>query len=291
LPGLDRRVLWAIRENMLQRGQNLDIRGCDQTAGRLAGHYSATAPQYEHLWAPVLEPFNLRLLAQLPLRGARRVLDVGAGVGTLLPHIRARASKAQVVGIDRSMGMIALAPRDLQRAVADVSQLPTAAELFDVAILAFMLFHVPDPLGALVEVRRVLVPRGCIGITTWGRAQAFLPDDMWTDELDSHGAPPDATPSSRGMMDSPEKLADLLNGAGFRVESIQREPFEQTHSVDELVALKSSLGPTARRLARLDEQTRGDCLARMRQRLVALSRDALTDRDEVIFAIAAKKQA
>jgi hypothetical protein len=120
-------------------------------------------------------------------------------------------------------------------------------------------------------------------------AQAFLPDDVWTDELDAHEAPPDAVASNRSMMDSPEKLTALLDEAGFGVEAIHREPFEQTYNVEELIALKSSLGVTARRLARLDQQNRRHCLVRVRQRLEALDADALIDRDEVIFAIAAMK--
>src|SRR4029077_18390388 len=99
---------------------------------------------------------------------------------------------------------------------------------------------------------RVLRPAGILGLTTWGTARPFLGDDLWTDELDAHEAPPDIVSSKRGLMDSPEKLAGLLEDAGFRTKTIHVEPFQQRMTVDELMALRSSLGPTARRLARLD---------------------------------------
>lgn len=60
---------------------------------------------------------------------ARRIVDVGTGVGSLMPDILAAFPQASLVGIDRSAGMLALAPRDrgMLRAVADARQLPLAS--------------------------------------------------------------------------------------------------------------------------------------------------------------------
>ena len=114
-----------------------------ESGDHLAGHYSSTAATYRALWAPVLESLSLPLLDELPLSNTGRILDAGTGVGTLLPHLRTAASHALIVGIDRSPGMIALAPKAFPLAVADIAELPLSQGAVDVAVLAFMLFPSP----------------------------------------------------------------------------------------------------------------------------------------------------
>lgn len=50
----------------------------------------------------------------------------------------------------------------------DAQSLDLPNDRFDIAIVAFVLFHLPDPPRCLEEVFRVLKPQGRVGTATWG---------------------------------------------------------------------------------------------------------------------------
>src|SRR6185369_12411936 len=91
-------------------------------------------------------------------------------------------------------------------------------ETIDVAVLAFVLFHMADPPAVLREVRRVLKVGGSIGLVTWGRDPGVPGTSIWTEELDAHGAAADprhASVRQHDRMDTPAKLTALLETSGF----------------------------------------------------------------------------
>jgi SAM-dependent methyltransferase len=96
-----------------------------------------------------------------------RVLDAGCGNGQYLHALARRPVHA--TGCDRSMGMLrtAVHPALLN---ADVAALPVRAGAFDVVLAVHMLYHVPDRVAAVHELRRVLAPGGvCIAVTNGAR--------------------------------------------------------------------------------------------------------------------------
>jgi SAM-dependent methyltransferase len=99
----------------------------------------------------------------------RRVLEVGCGWGELAEWV-SRETGAEVVAVDLSPRMVELArERGVAAQVGDVQALPFADGEFDVAIAAWMLYHVPDLDRGLAELARVLCPGGRLVVATNSR--------------------------------------------------------------------------------------------------------------------------
>jgi SAM-dependent methyltransferase len=90
----------------------------------------------------------------------RRVLEVGGGEGELAERI-VKEVGADVIGIDQSARMVEIQrSKGIDARVGDVQNLPFADGEFDVAIAAWMLYHVADLDRGLAELGRVLRPGG-----------------------------------------------------------------------------------------------------------------------------------
>src|SRR5262249_11697326 len=99
--------------------------------------YSPIASDYEEIWAPRLRPYALQLLDRLSLESARRVLDLGCGVGKLLPDIERLAPNAFVVGSDLTHAMLRLADPRFGRVAMDGMRLAFGDSPFDAIVSSF----------------------------------------------------------------------------------------------------------------------------------------------------------
>jgi SAM-dependent methyltransferase len=161
--------------------------------------------------------------------------------------------------------------------------------MFDAALMLFVLFHVADPLRALREVRAALRPEGRLGIVVWGDDPGLPGREIWSEELDKAGAAPDPRDASvmrQTWMDTPPKLTDLLEHAGFATDRVWSNRFVHTWEIEALWATQTQCGLPSRRLESLSADAARECASRVRERLEQLAPDALEYRTEVIYGIA-----
>jgi SAM-dependent methyltransferase len=250
----------------------------------VAGHFSEDAPLYERHWAASMARLGSRLLDDLPVGDAGVVLDIGAGVGALLPAIREAAPSAFVAGVDAAEGMIRRAPSSFGRAVMDAGRIAIRDSSVDAAVMPFMLFFLPDPSQGLREVHRILRPDGGLGVATWAAdANDYRADEVWASVMDEHGAPP-ARSWGLDLMDTPDKLGGLLEQAGFAEVRTGTEAEPQPMSLEAFIETRTSLGRSKRRFESLPPEVRSSVLTTARKRLSGLQPEDFTDPQVAVFA-------
>jgi len=254
---------------------------CLDYSDATAARFSRGAETYLRLWAPVLRPHAVRLLDALPLADARRVLDLGTGVGALLPDIARAAPHASLVGVDIAPGMLALAPKAVPVAAMDAASLAFRPGTFDAALMVFVLFLLPEPIVALAEVRRALRAGGVLGIATWAGEPIFPALEIWFDELASLGFPPARWPT---LTASEKDLSKLLASSGFTRTRTWSSPFLFHPDLESFVELRAGLGKVW--LDALAPRARSAFLERVRRRLSSLSADGFANHAVILYAAA-----
>ena len=255
----------------------------------LSDNYTAEAPVYEVTWAEGLRTMGSELLAEMGLSDPQSVLDVGAGVGALLDDIAELFPGAWVVGVDRAEGMIARAGSEHGRAVMDASRLAFAEGSIDVAVMSFVLFHLPDPAVGLAEIHRILKPGGRFGVATWGPDETWPASELWKEVLDEYGADEAAgVLSQHDLVDAPGKLQALFGEAGFEDVRTWTRTLDRLFSPEEMIAFHEGVAVSKRRLQSLDPATRERFRSDVGERLRAVEPEAFRLQADVVCASASK---
>lgn len=153
------------------------------------------------------------------LRTGASVLDVGCGPGTITADLAARVAPGRVVGVDRSAEVIERAAADHAASgatfrVADLMDLPFDDDTFDVVHAHQVLQHVPDPVGALVEMRRVCRVGGVVAVRDADYASfSWAPGDVRLDRW--LAAYRSVARRNGGEPDAGRHLLGWLHAAGF----------------------------------------------------------------------------
>jgi ubiquinone/menaquinone biosynthesis C-methylase UbiE len=123
--------------------------------------------------------FRRRLVEQAAIGDGMRVLDIGAGTGTLAALVGERHPGARVTGLDADPAMLARARAKAPGASFDEGlsyELPYPDASFD-RVLSSLFFHhlrPRDKRRTLAEAHRVLRPGGELHVADWGRAAGAL---------------------------------------------------------------------------------------------------------------------
>ena len=177
------------------------------------------------------------------LRPGWTVLDAGCGPGTITLGLSRRVTPGLVIGIDVEESQFASAREQAERDTlnaefrrANICDLPFEDAYFDAVFCHAVLQHLGDPIGALVELRRVLKPGAPLGIRA-GDMGGMLIDAESEEAAQAVAAYLGQTEKSGGDPYVGRKLARLLSRAGFAVESI-------TASYDVLTEALRSIDPS-----------------------------------------------
>jgi ubiquinone/menaquinone biosynthesis C-methylase UbiE len=147
-----------------------------------------------------------------------RWIDVGCGNGAFTQQLIERCAPGDVVGIDPSEAQLAFARSRCKPPLAqffhgNAMALPFPYGKFDAAIMALVIFFVPDPAKAVAEMARVVSPGGTVAAYAWDMLRGGSPTDPVWDGLRMMGVeqtlPPSADASRR------EVLHDLWINAGL----------------------------------------------------------------------------
>ena len=187
-------------------------------------------PEQERL-VQQAEHWRHRLIADdTQLEAGTRLLEVGTGVGAVLAVLAQEFPAIDVTGVDIEPRQLEFARGYLERAGveatllrADALALPFDDESFDHVWMMWFLEHVADPVGALREARRVLVPGGAV--TAIEVDYSTCRADPTTPAMGALFRTMVQGMAAAGWSDAGTRLPGWLREAGFRDVDEGERPF------------------------------------------------------------------
>jgi ubiquinone/menaquinone biosynthesis C-methylase UbiE len=253
--------------------------------------YDGVADVYDRVHAPRFADAARDLVEALAVRDGDRVLDLGTGTGVAAAEV-VRAGGA-VVGVDRSVGMLAVGRRgrpDVPLVAGEAIDLPFRGGAFHVVLGNFVLAHFVKVETALFDVKRVLRPQGRVGFSAWSDGRDAY-QDTWL-ELVEEVVPREMLAPAYGSaapgherFKRPAAIEQTLRDAGFRSVRSERKRYQWTYARDDLV---DGLGTwTVGRFVRtmLGEAGWSSLMERTRAAFAERFPDPLTDFRDVIVAV------
>ncbi|HET8862288.1 MAG TPA: methyltransferase domain-containing protein [Solirubrobacterales bacterium] len=214
--------------------------------------------EYRDLVTAGLGAHGEEALATHPPRAGDRVIDLGCGFGDTTQRLAELVGPdGEAVGIDVSEPFIAAAREEAQAASADrirfISGDIQVAEIegeFDYAFSRMGIMFFANPVQALRNVRKALVPGGRLCAVVWRRKE----DNQWVrraelvvEEYLEHPEESDEPTCGPGpfSMANADTVTEQLKIAGFEGISLRRcdLPLKIGNDLDHAVEFNMALGP------------------------------------------------
>ena len=174
-------------------------------------------------WTAYFWEFGRLLAREVAVSPGGLTLDVAAGTGAVsLPLAKAGA---RVLALDVSAAMLAQLPRDgapllIDRVLGSAQALPLPAASVDAVTCGFGVAFLPDLVGALAEMRRVLRPAGQLALSWW----RFDQPTPWVEAQRIRSTlDPDAARRQRWLeaLSDPIEIVRRVRDAGFASHEIR----------------------------------------------------------------------
>lgn len=184
--------------------------------------YDRLAPIYDRRWHNYINKSLSFLVDFADIDTSATILDLACGTGELARLLLEQNPQQQITGVDISELMLEIARNKLKTYPsvslyrASVKSLPFSNDSFDLVICTNAFHYFENPELALIEMKRVLKPRGEVIILDWCRDYWVLKlCDLVFRSID---------PAYQRCY-SQNKLERLLNAAGFDVKKDSKVRF------------------------------------------------------------------
>ena len=231
---------------------------------------SAAYEQFMGRWSSKLAPVYIAFAG-----AGDRVLDVGAGTGSLSFALEATPGVKEVVGVDPSEGLLAYAKKNAkagrtQFEVGDAQALKFKDASFDKTLSLLVLNFVPDHDKAIAEMRRVTRPGGGVSACVWDYNEGMQMLRFFWDEAVALDPGAEKRDERHMKLTREGQLGEAWKKAGLA--NVQEQPLviNQTYSSfnDYWDSFLKGAGPAGAYAVSLPEDRREQLASRLRKRLL-----------------------